>query len=116
MIQKLFELLGAAKTAVAAGTIPTQSFPLPDPLRGLSCSSGATGLVCVVEKLADFLLIIGAPLVAIMVLVGGFYMVTSGGDPEKFTTGRKTILYAAIGFVVILLAKGAAAVIQNIFT
>jgi hypothetical protein len=50
-----------------------------------------------------------------MVLWGGFQMMTSAGDPEKFSTGRKTIVYAAVGFFVVLLANSVATVIQSIF-
>ncbi len=109
MIEKLFELAGLVKTAFAGGVIPAQTFALPDPFAGRDFS-------WVVGKIADFLIIIGAPLAAIMILIGGYYMVISGGDPEKFSTGRKTILYAAIGFAVILLAKGVATIIQGIFS
>ncbi len=115
MAAKVFDFLSIVKTAFAQGGPIGQSFTLPNPLANLRCTSGATGFACVVEKLADFLIIIGGPLVGIMVLIGGFYMVTAAGNPEKFSTGKKTILYAAVGFVVILLAKGVAAAIQGIF-
>jgi hypothetical protein len=49
-----------------------------------------------------------------MVLVGGFQLMMAGGDTEKVTRGRKTILYAAVGFAVVLLAKSVALIIQNI--
>ena len=116
MVIKLLELAGIIKTAFAeGGTGVPQSFTLPNPFSTLTCASGATGLVCVVEKLADFLLLIGAPLATIMVLVGCYMMVTAAGSSEKFSTGKKTILYAAIGLAVIILSKGVAVVIQDIF-
>jgi hypothetical protein len=40
---------------------------------------------------------------------------TSEGDPEKFTTGRNTIFYAAVGFVIVLLANSVATVINSVF-
>lgn len=57
---------------------------------------------------------IAIPLTVIMVLVGAFEMITSGGNAEKVSKGRKTLLYAAIGFAVVLLASGVTSLIQNI--
>ncbi len=41
-------------------------------------------------------------------------MLTAGGDPEKFTKGRKTITYAAIGVAVIILANAIIAVVKSV--
>ena len=70
---------------------------------------------CLATKIVGFLLEIAVPLTAIMVLVGGFMMITAGGDPEKFSKGKKTLLYAAIGFVVVLFANGIVQVIRSVF-
>jgi hypothetical protein len=50
-----------------------------------------------------------------MVLIGGFQMITSAGNPEKFKSGRNTILDAVAGFAVVLLAKGVSVGIQSFF-
>ena len=42
----------------------------------------------------------------IMVLVAGYYYVTSAGNPEKAGKANKTLLYAAIGIAVAIIAKG----------
>lgn len=57
---------------------------------------------------------IAIPLCVIMVLVGGFQMMTSAGDPEKVSQGRKTLTYAAVGLVVVILAGSAVTLIQNL--
>lgn len=57
---------------------------------------------------------VAIPLTVIMVLVGAFQMMTSTGDPEKFGRGRKTLLYAAIGFAVALLATDITSIISSI--
>jgi hypothetical protein len=49
-----------------------------------------------------------------MALVGGFQLMTSAGNPEKASQGRKTLLYAAIGFGVVLIAGGLAKLLQSI--
>jgi hypothetical protein len=39
----------------------------------------------------------------IFMIVGGYQMITASGDPQKFETGKRTLLYASIGFIVILI-------------
>ncbi len=93
-----------------------------DPWGGGSTGSGITlmdpleceDFLCVSDKIIDFLFTLAMPLTAILVLVGGFQMITAGGSPEKFSAGKKTIIYAAIGFAVVLLAKGVVGFIQDL--
>ncbi len=70
-------------------------------------------ILCPMQAVINFLFTIAIPLCGIMVLVGGFQMLTAAGDPTKFSNGRKTILYAVVGFAVILVAGGVATLIQN---
>ncbi|MGC9968216.1 MAG: pilin [Minisyncoccia bacterium] len=105
MIQSL--LLGI-KTVFAqvTGSNPTT---LQNPLG--SCND----LTCPMTAVMNFLFTIAIPLCGILVLVGGFQMMMAAGNPEKFTKGKKTILYAVIGFAVVLIAGSVAALIQNLF-
>jgi hypothetical protein len=41
----------------------------------------------------------------IMIIVGGFQYITSGGDSNKVTAAKNTILYAIIGLVIVALAQ-----------
>lgn len=41
----------------------------------------------------------------IMVIVGGFQYVTSGGDSGKVTNAKNTIMYALIGIVIVALSQ-----------
>lgn len=85
------------------------SISLSNPL-GANC----TDLTCPMQAIINFLFTIAIPLCAIMVLVGGFQMLTAAGDPKKFSDGRKTILFAVAGFAVILIAGGVATLIKNV--
>ena len=67
-----------------------------------------------VDNIISFMIIVSVPIVSLVILYGAYQMLTSGGDPAKFETGKKTILYAIIGFVIILIAKGVSSVIQNV--
>ena len=104
-----FWLGGLSRKAFAAAGDPGSLIPpLKNPI-------GCNDFKCVADKLINLLIMIAAPLAAILVLIGGFQMITAGGNPEKFATGKKTILYSAVGFVVVLLAQGAVTLLQNIF-
>lgn len=91
------------------------SITLPNPLACTSTTTPAGApIFCLLEKILLFLFNIAIPITVIMVLVGGFQILTAAGDPEKFSTGRKTILYAAAGFAVVVLANSLIAIIQSI--
>ena len=79
---------------------------LPNPL-------SLNSLQAVVDAVSKFLLLIAAPVLAVMVLIGGFQMMTAAGNPEKFLAGRKTLRYAVIGFAVVLLAGGVGQIIKS---
>ncbi|MDI6734327.1 MAG: hypothetical protein QMD50_02430 [Patescibacteria group bacterium] len=57
---------------------------------------------------------IAPPIAAIMVLIGAFQILFAAGDPEKFKTGKKTILYAFIGYAIVLIAGGITSIITDI--
>ena len=86
----------------------SQAVTLTDPL------GGKETFTSVATAVAGFLFWdIAAPLSVIMVLVGAFQLTTSAGNPEKVSQGRKTIMYAAIGLVVALIAGGIVSIIQS---
>ncbi len=49
-----------------------------------------------------------------MVLYGAFQIMTAGGKPEQVSSGRKTILYAVIGYAVVLLATSVVPLLTEI--
>jgi hypothetical protein len=51
-----------------------------------------------------FSLVVGVVAV-IMIIVGGFRYITSGGDSNNVTAAKNTILYAIIGLVIVALAQ-----------
>ena len=51
----------------------------------------------------------------IMIFWAAFLYATSEGESEKPSQARKMILYAAIGIVIALIAKGAPAIVASIF-
>lgn len=51
----------------------------------------------------------------IMVLWAAYLYVIAGDDSEKPTTARRMLLYAAIGIVVALIAKGFPLIVSSVF-
>ncbi|MBI2036927.1 MAG: hypothetical protein HYT14_01030 [Candidatus Liptonbacteria bacterium] len=80
---------------------------IPNPL-------AADSITGVLDSIMTYFIMIGAPIVAIMVIYGGFQILTAGGEPEKFTTGRKTILYAVIGYGIIIISKGVTLILKQL--
>ena len=77
---------------------------------GMYCSESATkwGMFCVMNTLysvTDWIFVILVALAGLFVIWGAFTLLTSAGAPEKITSGRNYIMYAAIGLIVGLLAK-----------
>jgi len=95
---------GAISTAFAQSSVS-----LTDPLQGATFEKISNNII-------QFLSWIAIPIAVFMVLWGAFQMMTSAGDPEKTTQGRKTLMWAAIGFAVALLASGITSLITNILT
>jgi len=42
----------------------------------------------------------------LMIIIGAYYLVLSGGDPQRAATGKKVIVYALVGVAIITLALG----------
>ena len=51
-----------------------------------------------------FSVIVGI-IAVIMIVYGGFRYITSGGDTQKVTSARNTILYAIVGLIIVALAQ-----------
>ena len=62
----------------------------------LKCLPGMIGEVIL------WLLSFAGVVVLILLIIGGFKFIASGGDPKQVEGARKTITYALIGLVVIL--------------
>jgi len=96
-------------------------------LTGIDCPSSGNcpfdstsydcGMCCVMNSIytvTDWIFIILVAFAAVMVLFGAFTLLTAAGVPEKVTSGRNYIIYAAIGLAVGLLAKAIPAIVKVI--
>ena len=65
-------------------------------------NGGVNGLV---RKIINILSVVVGIVAVIMIIIGGFRYITSGGSSEKVTAAKNTILYALIGLVIVALAQ-----------
>lgn len=74
----------------------------------------ATSFTGLMNDIADFLLLnIAPPIATIMVLWSAFLFMTSGGNEQKLTLAKKTLMWTVVGVTLLLLAKGIAYTIQK---
>jgi len=98
---------------------------------GLECRCGRCRTVCsgtfciqnplcwdtieeVIEGIINFIFWVALAIAPIMIIVAGFFFLTSGGNPDKIRTAKNMILYTVIGLVIVLLAKGIISVVKEI--
>jgi hypothetical protein len=68
-------------------------------------TSGGTDASSLAQKVINVLSLIVGAVAVIMLIVGGFRYVTSGGKQESVTAAKNTILYALIGLVIVAVAQ-----------
>lgn len=70
----------------------------------------------IVNSIINGLIILAVPVVTVMVIWGAFWIITAGGSPDRAQKGGQIILWAAVGFGVLLLSKGVAAIIESLIS
>jgi hypothetical protein len=80
----------------------TATSPACDDNNGENPVSGSDGVIIKAVRLVAFL---GGAAAVIMIIVAGLRMVLANGDSKSFASARNSILYAAIGLIVIVLAQ-----------
>jgi len=86
--------------AYAQGLISTTD----QPGKLAAATGGQTSARDLVLTFLNFFLGFLGLLAVIMVIYGGILYVTAGGEPDKADKGKKIIMYAVVGIVIILLS------------
>ena len=98
-------------TKCSQSNIHTDKDQIPD------YATNGWGMTCMmngVYTIVDWIFVVLIALVGIMIVYGGVMIVTAGGDAGNVKKGRDAITYAAIGFVVALLARAVPSVVQSL--
>ena len=67
-----------------------------------------------IDNILNFIFWVATALAPLMIVIAGFYFITSGGDPAKIQAAKNIILYTVIGYSIILLSKGLILVIKEV--
>ena len=68
----------------------------------------------IIDNVIDFVFKIAIVLAPLMVVIGGFLLLTAGGNISQVGRAKSLLLWTAIGFLVVLLSKGILAIINQI--
>jgi hypothetical protein len=89
-------------------TDEVKEFNIDNPLVGTS------DIYMLIDKIIDFLFGISILVTPIIVVYAGFMYVTSAGNEAKIKTAQKVIIWALVGFAIVLIAKSVPAIIQKV--
>lgn len=118
MIKRLLASLSLFLVVITAMPVVAHAW---SPFSGVDCSGKAsTSAVCtdqkkttdpvagsqgVLLKIVNLLAIIAGIAAVIIIIIAGLKFVQSGGNSESVTSARRTLIYASVGLIVILLAR-----------
>jgi hypothetical protein len=78
--------------------------------------AASTSLRSSISPLFSTMVTIAAVICVLVIIFGGYFYMTSAGNPEKLAHAKKTLRNAFVGFVVVLAAGSLVAVMQNAYT
>jgi cytochrome bd-type quinol oxidase subunit 2 len=70
-----------------------------------STSGGTTKINNIIHAIINIFSLVVGVVSVIMIIIGGFRYITSGGASENVSGAKNTIIYAIIGLVVVALAQ-----------
>jgi len=81
---------------------------------GVTSTCGACCMLDIIYTVTDWIFYLVFAVATVFIILGAFTIVTAGGDPQKVNTGKNYLLYAVIGVIVALAAKGIPAIARAI--
>ena len=86
-------------------------------ITGTVTANDKWGLYCIIntiQTVVDWVFTFLVVLTILFVILGAYEIITSAGSPEKITSGRNHILYAAIGLIVAFIARAVPTLVKSI--
>lgn len=68
----------------------------------------------IIKGIADIIYYLAIPITVLMTIISGVMFMFSKGDPQQLDRARKTLIYAAIGLLIIALSKAIASFITTL--
>ena len=75
-----------------------------------------TDLPALFTRISSFLLWLGTAMLTLMIIWGAFQILTAAGNEEQISKGRRTITWAVIGYILLLVATGINLIIKDILS
>lgn len=72
---------------------------------GENCSVGGPTINRTLDRVVNIFSAVAGIAAVIMIVIGGFRYVTSGGDSGSVSAAKRTVLYALVGLVVVGIAQ-----------
>jgi len=76
--------------------------------------TGSTDLEGILNSVIGYVFMIATVITPILILIGGFYFMTSGGEIERVNTAKRIITYTVIGYSIILFSRGLVYILKDI--
>lgn len=76
--------------------------------------SAHTSIKDIIDAVVNYIFYVGVVVAPVMILIGAFIFLTSAGDNERTTLGKRVIRWAIIGLAIILFAKGIMSIVKYI--
>lgn len=95
-----------ARAAYADDPLPT----VPEP-----SITSVNDFYIALKAVAQWILVFGIILGVIFIIIGGISVLTSRGDQNRLSTGKKTITWAVVGIIILVLAYAIVNVIARFF-
>lgn len=86
----------------ASNEAKNQSSACLDSRNGGNPVYGSDGII---NKVASGVALVAGAIAVIYIILGGLRMITSTGESQAFKDGRSTLIYAAVGLVVVSFAR-----------
>lgn len=96
-----------ATPVLAQTVISGKSVTIQNPLQGKT-------VIKILQDITGFFIGIGGFIAAAVVVYAGFQFLFSGGDPQKVNNAKRIIIYAIIGYAIIILSWGIIRIIQQL--
>lgn len=76
-------------------------------------STGTTDVEDLIRTIINIFSVIVGIVAVLMIIVGGFKYITSGGDSGNIGSAKNTILYAIVGLVIVAIAQAIVQFVLN---
>lgn len=104
---------GLALAVLSPSPNPAFAAPADDACAGITAAGGTcdsgdaakAGFEKIITTIIDILSVIVGAVSVVMIIIGGFRYVISGGDSSGVSGAKNTILYAIVGLVIVLFAQ-----------